>query len=141
MSPRNHEALLTFDQAHRIIFQAVIIGGRVLSRAFTEAYKQASASSRQAGSSGSSGSNTLSAKSLSMDEACKILHVPPPKGSQADMDAVIGRFKRLFDQNDPNKGGSLYLQSKVLRARERIEMEVRQGEFSSKEARRGERGN
>ncbi len=35
------------------------------------------------------------------------------------------RFKRLFDQNDPKKGGSFYLQSKILRARERIELEVR----------------
>lgn len=34
------------------------------------------------------------------------------------------RFKKLFDQNDPNKGGSFYLQSKILRARERIEAEV-----------------
>ena len=36
------------------------------------------------------------------------------------------RFKKLFDLNDPNKGGSFDLQSKVLRARERIEMEVRE---------------
>ena len=36
------------------------------------------------------------------------------------------RFKRLFDSNDPKKGGSFYLQSKILRARERIELEVRQ---------------
>lgn len=35
------------------------------------------------------------------------------------------RFKRLFDNNDPKKGGSFYLQSKILRARERIEAEVR----------------
>ena len=35
------------------------------------------------------------------------------------------RFKRLFDVNDPKKGGSFYLQSKILRARERIELEVR----------------
>lgn len=35
------------------------------------------------------------------------------------------RFKKLFDINDPKKGGSFYLQSKVLRARERIEAEVR----------------
>lgn len=38
------------------------------------------------------------------------------------------RFKRLFDLNDPQKGGSFYLQSKILRARERIEMEVREAE-------------
>lgn len=41
------------------------------------------------------------------------------------MEDVMERFKRLFDVNDPQKGGSFYLQSKVLRARERIEMEVR----------------
>jgi len=38
---------------------------------------------------------------------------------------MMERFKRLFDQNDPKKGGSFYLQSKILRARERIELEVR----------------
>ena len=36
------------------------------------------------------------------------------------------RFKSLFDKNDPAKGGSFYLQSKILRARERIELEVRE---------------
>lgn len=41
------------------------------------------------------------------------------------MEDVLERFKKLFDVNDPQKGGSFYLQSKVLRARERIEMEVR----------------
>lgn len=41
------------------------------------------------------------------------------------MEDVLARFKRLFDANEPKKGGSFYLQSKVLRARERIESEVR----------------
>ena len=45
------------------------------------------------------------------------------------------RFKRLFDVNDPKKGGSFYLQSKILRARERIESEVRQAaETAGREA-------
>ena len=45
------------------------------------------------------------------------------------------RFKKLFDVNDPQKGGNFYLQSKVLRARERIENEVRQlEEAASREA-------
>ena len=42
------------------------------------------------------------------------------------MEQVMERFKRLYDLNDPKKGGSFYLQSKVLRARERIELEVRE---------------
>lgn len=44
------------------------------------------------------------------------------------MEDVTARFKKLFDVNDPKKGGSFYLQSKVLRARERIESEVRKAE-------------
>jgi len=44
------------------------------------------------------------------------------------LEEVGERFKKLFDVNDPKKGGSFYLQSKILRARERIEMEVREAE-------------
>lgn len=44
---------------------------------------------------------------------------------QIDAEFVTERFKRLFDLNDPKKGGSFYLQSKILRARERIEREIR----------------
>jgi mitochondrial import inner membrane translocase subunit TIM16 len=50
------------------------------------------------------------------------------------VEEVMERFKRLFDVNDPKKGGSFYLQSKILRARERIESEVR----AKEEAIRGE---
>lgn len=41
------------------------------------------------------------------------------------METVMERFKKLYDVNDPKTGGSFYLQSKILRARERIESEVR----------------
>lgn len=44
---------------------------------------------------------------------------------EVDMEQVMERFKRLFDANEPERGGSFYLQSKILRARERIEGEVR----------------
>ena len=44
------------------------------------------------------------------------------------MEDVLDRFKRLFDANDPKNGGSFYLQSKILRARERLESELRQAE-------------
>ena len=71
--------------------------------------------------------NTLSSSGLTLDEACKILNVAPPKAAGEEaMGRVHEQFKRLFDINDPRKGGSFYLQSKVLRARERIELEVRE---------------
>jgi import inner membrane translocase subunit TIM16 len=128
-------------QAYRIITQIVFVGSRVVGRAFNEAYRQASASSQYAraqakagggGSAGTTGRANIAA-GMTLDEACKILNVKPPAtkaarlaegGADAEMEEVYARFKRLFDANDPQKGGSFYLQSKVLRARERIEAEV-----------------
>lgn len=109
----------------------VITGSRVLGRAFAEAYKQASASSQYAKSQAKSnpgGAATFASHGLTLEEACKILNVKPPAAGEANMEQVAERFKKLFDVNDPQKGGSFYLQSKVLRARERIESEVRQAE-------------
>ncbi|TGO80286.1 hypothetical protein BELL_0010g00160 [Botrytis elliptica] len=106
----------------------VITGSRVLGRALTESWKQAKASSayQKAQQNGSaSGGPTFSSNGLTLDEACKILNVKPPKEGKMDMEDVMSRFKKLFDTNDPKKGGSFYLQSKVLRARERLEGEVR----------------
>ena len=34
------------------------------------------------------------------------------------------RYKRLFEANDPGKGGSFYLQSKVFRSKEVLENEI-----------------
>lgn len=127
---------LTSSQAHRIITQVVLTGTRVLARAFAEAYKQASASSQYAKAQAKSGSvNTFASHGLTLEEACKILNVKPPQKGQANMEEVMDRFKRLFDVNDPKKGGSFYLQSKILRARERIESEVRKAaETAEREA-------
>ena len=60
---------------------------------------------------------------MTLEEACKILDVPPPKQGMTDIEKVMERFKRLFDTNEPKNGGSFYLQSKILRARQRIELE------------------
>ncbi|KAJ5743948.1 Pam16-domain-containing protein [Penicillium manginii] len=92
--------------AHRIVSQVIITGARVFGRAFGEAYKQAQATGKH--NAGKKGGSAFSGGSgITLDESYKILN-------------------KLFDLNDPQKGGSFYLQSKILRARERIEMEVRQ---------------
>lgn len=118
-------------QAHRILAQVVLTGSRVLGRAFAEAYKQASASSKYAAAASKTNPtamHNISSSGLTLDEACKILNVKPPQGGKTNMDHVYERFKKLYDINEPKKGGSFYLQSKILRARERIEMEVRDAE-------------
>ena len=102
----------------------------MVGRAVTEAYRQAAANAQQAEQAAKSGgdtaANTLTSSGLTLDEACKILNVKPPSGGKANLDDMTARFKKLFDSNEPSNGGSFYLQSKVLRARERIELEVRQ---------------
>jgi len=56
------------------------------------------------------------------------------------MESMLERFKKLFDTNDPNKGGSFYLQSKILRARERIEAEVKEAQARSEADKAREEG-
>lgn len=131
--PRNASQIIPYTntpQAHRIITQIVFTGSRVLGRAFAEAYKQASASSQYAKAQSKSpgGVSAFTSNGLTLEEACKILNVKPPQKGKANMEDVLERFKHLFDTNEPKKGGSFYLQSKVLRARERIEGEVRNAE-------------
>lgn len=129
-SESSYSLLINIPKAHRIITQAVIVGARVFGRAFAEAYRQASASSKYAqssiGQSGNPTSKNFISSGLTLDEACNILNVKPPQGGKANVEEVMERFKTLFDRNDPNKGGSFYLQSKILRARERIELEARE---------------
>eukprot|EP00611_Tribonema_gayanum_P021500 TRINITY_DN4152_c0_g1_i2.p1 TRINITY_DN4152_c0_g1~~TRINITY_DN4152_c0_g1_i2.p1 ORF type:complete len:116 (-),score=27.15 TRINITY_DN4152_c0_g1_i2:262-609(-) len=54
---------------------------------------------------------------MSTAEALQVLNL-----SKAEMDPtrISQQFARYFESNDPNKGGSFYLQSKVFRARESL---------------------
>lgn len=53
---------------------------------------------------------------ISIEEACKILNIS--KG--APQSQVDSQYLKLFSANDPKAGGSLYLQSKILRAYEAL---------------------
>ncbi|KAI9830568.1 MAG: mitochondrial import inner membrane translocase subunit TIM16 [Phylliscum demangeonii] len=117
--------------AHRLIAQAVFVVGRVLGRAVLESYRQAAAAQKYAQQSAKANDGTGTSPSvagLTIDEACQILNVAHPQGAKTDLEPIMERFKKLFDLNEPQNGGSFYLQSKILRARERIEMEVRGAE-------------
>ncbi|PFH61632.1 hypothetical protein XA68_16807 [Ophiocordyceps unilateralis] len=116
--------------AHRFIITAFVTGSRILGRSFMAAYKQAQAASqyqraqaKMGGSSASSAPSSLSS-GMSLDEACRILNVKPPASGLANAEEVVQRYKQLFDANDPEKGGSFYLQSKIVRAKERFERDL-----------------
>lgn len=53
-----------------------------------------------------------------MEEAQQILNV-----SKLDKEAVQKSYEHLFKVNEKSNGGSFYLQSKVFRAKERIDEE------------------
>lgn len=58
-------------------------------------------------------------KGITLDEAQQILNLTDLK-SEED---VKKNYEHLFNVNDKSKGGSFYLQSKVFRAKERIDQE------------------
>jgi hypothetical protein len=78
---------------------------------------------------------------MSLEEAYKILNVDA-KISGEELQAVFAtcacfvmskvlifheqKFEHMFKANDRSAGGSFYLQSKIVRARERIEIEREQ---------------
>jgi mitochondrial import inner membrane translocase subunit TIM16 len=113
-----------------MITQVVIVGSRIVGRSFAAAYKQAQASSQYAraqaqngGAATPSGRANL-ASGMTLQEACKVLNVKPPVKGEVNAEEIATRYKRLFDANDPQKGGSFYLQSKVVRAKERLDAEA-----------------
>lgn len=57
---------------------------------------------------------------LSLEEAKQILNV-----DTLDPELVQKNYDHLFNVNDKTKGGSFYLQSKVYRAKERIDQELK----------------
>lgn len=108
----------------------MIVGTRIVGRSFAAAYKQAQASSQYARAQakldpeGAARGRGANASGMTLQEACKILNVKPPAGGKGPVEEVAERYKRLFDANDPKKGGSFYLQSKVVRAKERMDGEI-----------------
>ncbi len=119
--------------AHRIIAQFVIVGTQVLGRAFIEAYKAAAANSARSAAAGGAASKSGQVSEaitrqtgITVDEASKILAVR--KGEQVTLESVGKQYEHLFQLNDPQKGGSFYLQSKIFRAKERLEADLAQRE-------------
>ncbi|XP_052076468.1 mitochondrial import inner membrane translocase subunit tim16-B-like isoform X1 [Mytilus californianus] len=118
----------------KYLIQIVTAGAQVVGRAFVravreehQAYKHAA--SRHGGQSGSSQSKQEARKAaindtftgMSLQEARQILNVK----EDVDYESLVKNYSHLFEVNDKIKGGSLYIQSKVVRAKERLDMEMK----------------
>jgi hypothetical protein len=53
---------------------------------------------------------------ITKDEALKILNLKPTEEITSKI--IIERFEKIYEQNDPEKGGSFYLQNKAYFAKE-----------------------
>lgn len=108
----------------KFLAQIIIAGTQILGKAFARAIKQEYEASQEAarrlGNTKTRAERIANTKvGLSLDEAMQILNI-----SKLDKNEIQERFDRLFNANDKSKGGSFYIQSKIVRAKERLDLEL-----------------
>eukprot|EP00730_Choanoeca_flexa_P017851 TRINITY_DN8639_c0_g1_i1.p1 TRINITY_DN8639_c0_g1~~TRINITY_DN8639_c0_g1_i1.p1 ORF type:complete len:169 (+),score=28.35 TRINITY_DN8639_c0_g1_i1:55-507(+) len=102
----------------------MIVGGlQVFGRAFAQAYQEAARGAAKGGAAGAANAAksaaTKARAGMTLEEAQKILNVEP----NASYEEIMKNYDHLFKINEKKAGGSFYLQSKVYRAKERLELE------------------
>ncbi|XP_072933237.1 mitochondrial import inner membrane translocase subunit Tim16 [Epargyreus clarus] len=113
----------------KYIAQIIVLGAQVVGRAFARALKQEIAASQQAakraggGPEGAKRAAANASTGLTLEEAMQILNI-----EKLDPENVKKNYEHLFTANDKAKGGSFYLQSKIVRAKERIDVELKNKE-------------
>lgn len=107
----------------RILVQAIVYGARFASNAFVQAYQNVAANPAAAKQAAADAAKKASFKKvMQKDEALKILNferVP-------DKQELMERYTKYFEANDPKKGGSFYIQSKFVRAKEVVEEQLKE---------------
>lgn len=133
----------------KYIAQIIVTGSQIVGRAFARAVRnefqasQAAAEARRGRAAGGGGndSNRKAADAItgmSVQEAKQILNIE----DLTDLELLQKNYDHLFSVNDKTKGGSFYLQSKVVRAKERIDQELmREREEAMKATKKSQEAN
>ncbi|KAK2833453.1 hypothetical protein Q5P01_017342 [Channa striata] len=107
----------------KYLAQIIVMGAQVVGRAFARALQQEYAASQAAARARSrTGQQSAAASSITgmtLQEAQQILNV-----STLSPEEIQKSYEHLFKVNDKSVGGSFYLQSKVVRAKERLDEEL-----------------
>ncbi|KAM8960399.1 mitochondrial import inner membrane translocase subunit TIM16 [Pelodytes ibericus] len=108
----------------KYLAQIMVMGMQVVGRAFARALRQELAASRAAadargGRAGKESAAESIRSGMSVLEAQRILNI-----STLSPEEVQKNYEYLFKVNDKSVGGSFYLQSKVVRAKERLDQEL-----------------
>eukprot|EP01080_Neovahlkampfia_damariscottae_P006920 gene6920-11083_t len=105
----------------RILYQLGKVVVPVIFLSFRDAYKQAALRSAAANSMMGKMGVKSGPKPMTKEEAILILGLNEEK--QPTKEFILEKYNRLFKVNDPEKGGSFYIQSKVYRAKEFLDGE------------------
>ncbi|XP_050058706.1 mitochondrial import inner membrane translocase subunit Tim16 [Aphis gossypii] len=109
----------------KYIVQIIIIGSQIVGKALTKALKQEYAASQESarraggGRAGAAHAAANAKAGITLEEAKQILNV-----KDMTQDEIQKRYEYLFRINDKSQGGSFYLQSKIYRAKERLDKEI-----------------
>ncbi|XP_047427166.1 mitochondrial import inner membrane translocase subunit tim16 [Mugil cephalus] len=107
----------------KYLAQIIVMGAQVVGRAFARALQQEYAASQAAararGRAGQQSAAASSITGMSLQEAQQILNI-----STLTPEEIQKNYEHLFKVNDKSVGGSFYLQSKVVRAKERLDEEL-----------------
>lgn len=106
----------------KIIAQLIIAGSQVLVRAVSRALRQELETAKQAAVNRPQNVPPPISTEMSVSEAMKILNV-----DDLDPQQIERNYQHLFEANDRKNGGSFYIQSKVYRAKERLDQELKSG--------------
>ncbi|EFJ37447.1 hypothetical protein SELMODRAFT_76729 [Selaginella moellendorffii] len=111
-------------QIAKVIANLIVIGSGILLRAVSQAYKQALINASKTGVAQETLQDIAekSTKKMSPHEARMILGV----SEKTPWEEILKKYENLFERNA--KIGSFYIQSKVQRAKERLEAEKNKGQ-------------
>ena len=101
--------------ASRIIAQMVVNGVMMVGKAAVQAYQQALANAKSPGAHNAV-KNAVK-KRMNYDQALQVLNI---EKEAVSVKLVKEQYEKYYNMNDPTKGGSFYLQSKIFRAQESV---------------------
>jgi import inner membrane translocase subunit TIM16 len=109
----------------KIIAQIVIAGVQVFSKAFGLAYQQALKNAKSGPGAASAAAAASRGSKMAVDESLQVMNISRAELAATDATAKLSeKYTRMFEANDPENGGSFYLQSKVFRAKEALDDEL-----------------
>lgn len=110
----------------RIVAQIVLTATNIISKAFLQAYQQAKAGG--GGAAARAGQAATTTARVDLGQARSILNI---ESRTPGKDEILRQFKKYYEANDPEKGGSFYVQSKVWNAKEALMTDLKARQAAS----------